>query len=59
MYNLPYHTWYADKLGFDKATTTIKLCGLDPKTATAQDMDDMDPRFICLQCSTNGRCVIG
>ncbi|SJL13372.1 uncharacterized protein ARMOST_16814 [Armillaria ostoyae] len=64
LWNMPCHTWYADKLrfdqvGFDKATAVVKLCGLDPETATAQDMDDMNPRLTCLQCSsTNRRCII-
>ncbi|KAK0433550.1 hypothetical protein EV421DRAFT_1428233 [Armillaria borealis] len=53
LWNMPCHTWYADKLrfdqvGFDNATAVVKLCGLDPETATAQDMDDMNPRLTCL-----------
>ena len=38
----------------------IKLCGLDPKSATREDMDKLDPIFECLSCNDvrKGRCTL-
>ena len=38
----------------------IKLCGLDPKSATREDMDKRDPIFECLTCNDlrKGRCTL-
>ena len=38
----------------------IKLCGLDPKSATKEDMDKKDPMFECLTCNDvrRGRCTL-
>jgi hypothetical protein len=38
----------------------IKLCGLDPKTATIEDMDKLDPIFECIACNDlrRGRCTL-
>ena len=38
----------------------IKLCGLDPKSATREDMDNQDPIFECLDCNDarKGRCTL-
>ena len=38
----------------------IKLCGLDPKSATREDMDKQNPIFECLTCSDlrKGRCTL-
>ena len=38
----------------------IKLCGLDPKSATREDMDKQDPIFECLACNDarKGRCTL-
>ena len=38
----------------------IKLCGLDPKSTTKEDMDKQNPIFECLACNDvrNGRCTL-
>jgi hypothetical protein len=38
----------------------IKLCGLDPKTVTREDMDKRDPIFECIACNDlrKGRCTL-
>ena len=38
----------------------IKLCGLDPKSATREDMDKLNPIFECLACNDvrKGRCTL-
>ena len=38
----------------------IKLCGLDPKSATREDIDKRDPFFECLACNDlrKGRCTL-
>ena len=38
----------------------IKLCGLNPKSATREDMDKQDPIFECLACNDlrKGRCTL-
>jgi hypothetical protein len=41
-------------------TKVIKLCGLDPKSATREDMDKQNPIFECLACNDTrkGRCTL-
>ncbi|KAG8952217.1 hypothetical protein FRC04_004924 [Tulasnella sp. 424] len=36
---------------FERAKLLIELVGLDPKTATRLDMDEIDARFWCTECS--------
>ena len=38
----------------------IKLCGLDPKSATREEMDKLNPIFECLACNNvrKGRCTL-
>jgi hypothetical protein len=38
----------------------IKLCGLDPKSVTREDMDKQNPIFECLTCNDvrKGRCTL-
>ena len=38
----------------------IKLCGLDPKSTTREDMDKQNPIFECLACNDErkGRCTL-
>jgi hypothetical protein len=38
----------------------VSMAGLDPKTATAQDMDALDPIFECIACNsfTEGRATM-
>ena len=38
----------------------IKLCGLDPKSVTREDMDKQNPIFECLACNDlrKGRCTL-
>ena len=38
----------------------IKLCGLDPKSTTREDMDKLNPIFECLPCNEarKGRCTL-
>ncbi|KDQ57851.1 hypothetical protein JAAARDRAFT_156921 [Jaapia argillacea MUCL 33604] len=48
--------WSPDKLKVDERTgivvaRIVVACGLDPKTATAQDMDALDVRLACLACT--------
>lgn len=44
------------------AAEVVELCGLDPLTTTIQAMDELDPIFECLVCSslehTKGRCTM-
>ncbi|KAK0481359.1 hypothetical protein IW261DRAFT_1606680 [Armillaria novae-zelandiae] len=47
-----------DQETVDKVACLIKTCGLDPETATYEDMDTLDYRIICNHCSnsqTKGR----
>ncbi|KAJ7155902.1 hypothetical protein C8R43DRAFT_998367 [Mycena crocata] len=53
--------WSTDTLFFDeKASRAVKklleACGLDHTVATTEEMDKLDPRFICLKCSYGARC---
>ena len=57
--------WNAGNLTFDEKkieclSEAIKLCGLDPKSATREDMDKRDPIFECLACNDlrKGRCTL-
>ncbi|KAL4246065.1 hypothetical protein ABKN59_003253 [Abortiporus biennis] len=48
--------WSSENLIFDAKSSElmghlVELCGLDPKTTTAEDLDNLDPRFACLACS--------
>ncbi|KAI0797607.1 hypothetical protein C8Q75DRAFT_801540 [Abortiporus biennis] len=48
--------WSSENLVFDAKSSElmghlVELCGLDPKTTTAEDLDNLDPRFACLACS--------
>ena len=38
----------------------VALCGLDPDTTTAKEMNDIDPIFECVTCNSpsNGRCTM-
>jgi hypothetical protein len=40
----------ADKGGTKDATSLLKMLGLDPSTTTAEQLDVLDPRFLCLCC---------
>ncbi|KZT28747.1 hypothetical protein NEOLEDRAFT_1057588 [Neolentinus lepideus HHB14362 ss-1] len=31
--------------------TLVQACGLDPETTTKIDMDELDPKFMCLECA--------
>ena len=57
--------WNAGNITFDtqiilSLSEAIKLCGLDPKSATREDMDKQDPIFECLACNDvrKGRCTL-
>ncbi|KAF9528094.1 hypothetical protein CPB83DRAFT_356333 [Crepidotus variabilis] len=41
----------ADKGGARDAISLLRLLALDPLTTTAEDMDKLDPRFLCMCCS--------
>jgi hypothetical protein len=49
-----------DALNIARLSEAIKLCGLDPKTATREDMDKRDPIFECINCNDlrKGRCTL-
>lgn len=51
-------TFEAQKLGV--LTEAIKLCGLDPQSATGEDIDKQKPIFECLACNNarKGRCTL-
>ncbi|KAF7337550.1 F-box domain-containing protein [Mycena sanguinolenta] len=54
-------SWSSDSIFFDgkasrAAKGVLEACGLDPNVVTTKDMDDMDPRFICLKCSYGAKC---
>ena len=53
-----YISFEAKKIVF--LTKIIKLCGLDPKFATREDMDKLNPIFECLACNDarKGRCTL-
>ncbi|KAJ7651573.1 hypothetical protein DFH06DRAFT_1207421 [Mycena polygramma] len=53
--------WSSDSLFFDeKASRVVKrlleACGLNHEVVTTQEMDELDPRFICLKCSYGAKC---
>jgi hypothetical protein len=53
--------WSTDDLEFDKeASRTVKnildACDLDWREATVSELDDLDPRLVCLKCSYGNRC---
>ncbi|KAJ6575478.1 hypothetical protein B0H19DRAFT_987683 [Mycena capillaripes] len=53
--------WSPKTIFFDeKASRAVKrvleACGLDYNVVTTQEMDVMDPRFICLKCSYGAKC---
>jgi hypothetical protein len=50
------NAWSAKRLVFDdKASRTVQkilaACKLDPSSTTAEDLDKLDPRLVCLKCS--------
>ncbi|KAG1730700.1 uncharacterized protein EDB91DRAFT_1156653 [Suillus paluster] len=52
--------WSSDDLDFDKkASRTVKnileACDLDWRDVTAPELDDLDPRLVCLKCSYGNR----
>ena len=57
-WNAVYITFDAKKI--ECLSEAIKLCGLDPKSATREDMDKRDPIFECLACNDlrKGRCTL-
>ena len=53
-------TWTNDKLVFaSRASRTVRnilaACNLDHEKTTAQDLDKLDPRMVCLKCSFGAR----
>ncbi|KAG1886289.1 hypothetical protein F4604DRAFT_1725611 [Suillus subluteus] len=53
--------WSMDDLEFDKkASQTVKnilhACDLNWRVATVSELDDLDPRLVCLKCSYGNRC---
>ncbi|TFK41664.1 hypothetical protein BDQ12DRAFT_710696 [Crucibulum laeve] len=59
-------TWnYAEQINFDIAMyqetrKVVELCGLDPDTTTAEEMDKLNPVFECVPCyrTSEGRCCL-
>ncbi|KAJ7922774.1 hypothetical protein B0H13DRAFT_1981686, partial [Mycena leptocephala] len=54
-------TWSCKSIFFDEKASRaveqlLEACGLDYNVVTTQQMDDMDPRFICLKCSYGAKC---
>lgn len=48
--------WTSTGLAFDRkasrvAKKFVTACGLDPKEASVEDMDQLDARVVCLKCS--------
>lgn len=48
--------WDADYLVFDDrgsavASNVVRACNRDPDSATAEEMDNLDARLVCLKCS--------
>ncbi|KAJ7024421.1 hypothetical protein C8F04DRAFT_162777 [Mycena alexandri] len=53
--------WSSDSIFFnEKASKVVKrilfACGLDHQVTTTREMDELDPRFICLKCSYGAKC---
>ncbi|KAF8841801.1 hypothetical protein BDN67DRAFT_966699 [Paxillus ammoniavirescens] len=42
---------------FGGASHVVRLCGLDPQTATVDDMDRRNPRLICRQCNHGSKTL--
>ncbi|KIJ10782.1 hypothetical protein PAXINDRAFT_85538, partial [Paxillus involutus ATCC 200175] len=42
---------------FCGASRVVRLCGLDPQTATVDDMDRRNPRLICTQCNHGSKTM--
>ncbi|KIJ12787.1 hypothetical protein PAXINDRAFT_101010 [Paxillus involutus ATCC 200175] len=42
---------------FCEASHVVRLCGLDPQTATVDDMDRRNPRLICRQCNHGSKTL--
>ncbi|KAF9480602.1 hypothetical protein BDN70DRAFT_877441 [Pholiota conissans] len=56
-----YAPWDPTALEFDeRASRTTKnildACGMAWKTTTTKELDDRDPRLVCLKCSFGARC---
>lgn len=54
--------WTAHRLGIDKRASEamwgiIRACGLDPDEATAEDLNQLDPRLACMRCATRTKGV--
>ncbi|KAH9483658.1 hypothetical protein JR316_0003128 [Psilocybe cubensis] len=49
-----------DKDAANVLESVIQMCGLDPKTTTTKEMDELDPIIECLSCNnlTKGRMVM-
>lgn len=43
---------------FEGTAAVVQAAGLDPKTTRREDMDVLDARFACGECSTSGRKVV-
>jgi len=50
---------FVDKRASDVAAQIVELAGLDPITATSDDMDNLGLRFICPKCRTKNPQVSG
>jgi hypothetical protein len=46
-----------DEKASEVAETVIKACGMDPKYAYADDMDDLNARLECLACLEPGEGI--
>jgi hypothetical protein len=45
-----------DQKASDVAAKVVKACGLDPGTASVQDMDNQGARLVCLKCTHGEQC---
>ncbi|KAJ7269374.1 hypothetical protein B0H12DRAFT_1095502 [Mycena haematopus] len=53
--------WSSNSIFFDKKASraverVLETCGLDYNVVTTQEMDEIDPWFICLKCSYGAKC---
>jgi hypothetical protein len=48
--------WFSAMGSLDIAEV-VKACGLNPATASVQEMDEMDPVLWCLECHGGLQCV--
>lgn len=64
-YPFPQHVmrapWSADALVFDDKASQlvskiVRACGMDPSTTTVNELDNRDPRVVCLKCTYGHRC---